>query len=102
MLKKPILTTTTINKKELIELLKKVRPDLDLSNRENFINTADSFFFSVILGSSRSAAEVVGRLENIKYNAQKFIYSKDFDTFVKMVEEQAIKDKIEKSETEAG
>jgi hypothetical protein len=101
MLKKPTLTTTEIDKKELIKLLEKIRPDLDLSKRENFINVADSFFFSVILGSSRSVAEIVGRLENIKYNAQKFIYSKDFDIYLNKLEEHIIKDNIKKSEAQA-
>ena len=102
MAKKPTLTTIEIDKEELIKMFKKVRPDLDMTDRNNFINTADSVFFSVILASSRSIAEIVGRLENIKYNAQKFIYSEDFDKYMDMLEEQTIKDKIKKSETQAG
>jgi hypothetical protein len=102
MLKKPVITANEIDREELIKLLKKIRPDLDLSKKSDFIRAFDSFAFSVIIGSSYSVAEAIGRVENIKYNMQKFVYSKDFDKYLSMMEEKAIKDDIKKSETQAG
>jgi hypothetical protein len=96
------ITSSTIDKDKIFAILKEARPDLDLSDGIDVTNAIDSLFFSLVVGTSHSASEIVGRLELIKQNAVDFLYSDNVNKYQKMIEEKLLEEKIKKSKTEAG
>jgi hypothetical protein len=91
-----------IDKDKIFAILKEIKPDLDLNNKLEVNNAIDSLFFSLIVGTSQSTTEMIGRLEGIKYHALKFVYSVNLKKYEKKVVEERMKEEIEKSKKQAG